>query len=258
PDSRDAIAQYLLLYSLSGDPDDFDEWVDYEYRQANVTITLKNDHTAVAKKLVDKLDTFVKERFNDEPVKVNFTGYAYITAVVIDLAVTGMLSSILFSILVIYVMTAIMFRSFMGGLYSVIPISMATLLNFGLMGTFGITIGFANSAAFAIAMGIGVDYAIHLIFKFKQEAAESGDLAEANARTLMTSGKAILFNAIVVTAGFVVLVASKFTGHRVMGELLSFSMVTSFVGSVTLLPAALSLFKPAFAFRKQLQKTTEE
>ncbi|MBI5118127.1 MMPL family transporter, partial [Candidatus Poribacteria bacterium] len=97
PDSREAIAQYLLLYSLSGDPDDFDEVVDYEYRQANITITLKDDHTVIAKRLADRIGRFIEKNFKDEPVKVNLTGYAYVTAVVIDLAVKGMLSSILFS-----------------------------------------------------------------------------------------------------------------------------------------------------------------
>lgn len=249
PDSREAIAQYLLLYSMSGNPDDFDEVVDYEYRQANITVMLKDDHTAVAKRLVDTLSQYVREHFQDEPVKVNMTGFAYVTHVVIDLAVRGMLGSIVLSILVIYAITAVMFRSFTGGLYNIIPISMAMLLNFGLMGMLGVNIGFANSAAFAVAMGIGVDYAIHLVFKFQSEAGLSDNLETVNIQTMTSSGKAIFYNAVVVTAGFLVLLVSNFTGHQILGRLLSFSMVTSFLGSVTLLPAALSLFRPAFVFR---------
>jgi predicted RND superfamily exporter protein len=247
PDTRDAIAQYLLLYSLSGDPDDFDEVVDYDYRQANMTVLLKNDHTASVKKVTERINRYTRENFKDEPVKLNLTGYAFITEVVVDLAVRGMLVSIAMSILVIYIMTASMFRSFMGGFYNVIPITTAMLLNIGLLGMLSIPIGFNNSVAFAVAMGVGVDYAIHLVFKFRKEAADIDDLSEVIAVTLKTSGKAILFNAVVVTAGFLVLTASNFTGHRVLGWLLSLSMITSFIGSVTLLPAALSLFRPSFA-----------
>ncbi len=254
PDSREAIAQYLLLYSMSGDPDDFDEVVDYEYQRANVMIMLKDDHTAIAAGLAERLNRYIEEHFRNEPVTTNLTGYAYITHVVIELAVTGMLGSILLSIAVIYVMAVLLFRSFVGGVYTIIPIAMAVLVSFGLMGTFGITIGFANSSAFAIAMGIGVDYAIHLVFKFQSQAADTDDLSEVTAGALMTSGKAILYNAVVVTAGFVVLLVSKFTGHQVMGRLLAFSMIISFLGSVTLLPAALCVFKPAFVFRKRLAK----
>jgi predicted RND superfamily exporter protein len=147
-------------------------------------------------------------------------------------------------------MTAIMFRSPPGGIFNILPITMAMLLNFGLMGTLGITIGFANSVTFAVALGIGVDYAIHLVFKFQQEVAVNSNLSEVSAITLRTSGKAVLFNAVVVTAGFLVLLASAFTGHKIMGRLLSLSMVTSFLGSITLLPAALCVFKPAFIFGK--------
>jgi predicted RND superfamily exporter protein len=250
PATREAIAQYLLLYSISGDPDDFDEVVDYDYRQANMIVTLKDDFTAVVKQVADRLERQIDESFADEPVTVNLTGFSYVTAVVIDLAVGGMLSSIIISIFVIYIMTAIMFRSPTGGVYTAIPITMALLLNFGLMGAVGITIGFANSVTFAVAMGIGVDYAIHLVFKFQREVAKHENLGEVTSMTLKTSGKAILFNAAAVTAGFLVLLASSFTGHRIMGRLLSLSMVTSFLGSVTLLPATLCVFKPRFAFRQ--------
>jgi predicted RND superfamily exporter protein len=251
PDNREAVAQYLLLYSLSGDPDDFDEVVDYDYRQANVIVMLKDDHTAVVKNVATKIREYVSEHFQDEPVDVNLTGNAYVTQVIIDLAVQGMLQSIILSIVVIYIVTAIMFRSLMGGIYTIIPITLAMLINFGLMGTFGISIGFANSVAFAVAMGVGVDYAIHLVFKFRSETAVNSNLANVSAATLQTSGKAISFNAVVVTAGFLVLLASSFTAHRDLGLLLSLGMITSFVGSVTLLPAALCLFKPRFAFPKE-------
>ena len=249
PDTREAVAQYLLLYSISGDPDDFDEVVDYDYRQANMTVMLKDDHTAVVKSIAESLERYIAENFADEPVKATLTGYAYVTQVVIEMAVRGMLTSIVISILIIYLMTAIMFRSTPGGIYNILPITMAMLLNFGLMGTLGIAIGFANSVTFAVAMGIGVDYAIHLVFKFQRETAVNSDLGEVSAITLKTSGKAILFNAVVVTAGFLVLLTSSFTGHQIMGRLLALSMVTSFLGSITLLPAALSFFKPAFIFR---------
>lgn len=251
PDSREAIAQYLLLYSLSGDPDDFDEVVDYDYRQANITIMLKDDQTAKVNKIADRINEYVDKNMSNEAVKVTMTGYAYVTAVVIELAVSGMMESIIISMVIIYFMATILFRSFKGGGFTIIPITMAMLLNFGLMGAVGITIGFANSVAFTVAMGIGVDYAIHLVFKFQHEVAENADLSEVNANTLRTTGRAILFNAIVVTAGFMVLITSDFTGHAIMGRLLSFSMVTSFLGSVTLLPAALSLFKPGFIFKNQ-------
>ena len=45
PTSKDLVAQYLLLYSFSGDPDDFDEIVDYDYQHANVAVYMRTDST---------------------------------------------------------------------------------------------------------------------------------------------------------------------------------------------------------------------
>jgi hypothetical protein len=41
PESQELIAQYLLLYEMSADPDSLEQVVDYEYQQANLTVQLK-------------------------------------------------------------------------------------------------------------------------------------------------------------------------------------------------------------------------
>ena len=38
PEDGNLISQYLLLYSMSGEPGDFDTYVDYNYRMANMTV----------------------------------------------------------------------------------------------------------------------------------------------------------------------------------------------------------------------------
>ena len=55
PSSRDLVAQYLLLYSFSGDPDDFDEIVDYDYQHANVTVYLRSDTTRDVERVVETI-----------------------------------------------------------------------------------------------------------------------------------------------------------------------------------------------------------
>ena len=38
PENKELVAQYFLLYSASGDPTDFDNYIDYDYRLANVDL----------------------------------------------------------------------------------------------------------------------------------------------------------------------------------------------------------------------------
>ena len=64
--------------------------------------------------------------------------------------------------------------------------------------------------------------------------------------TLSTSGVAIFYNAMVLLAGFLVLAASEFPPNRVLGLLVSLTMFVCFLGTVTLLAAALHRVQPAF------------
>ena len=63
PSSRDLIAQYLLLYSFSGDPDDFDEIVDYDYQHANVAVYLRSDGTRNVERVVQTIRDFAIREF---------------------------------------------------------------------------------------------------------------------------------------------------------------------------------------------------
>ena len=63
PDSQDLIAQYLLLYSFSGDPDDFDEIVDYDYQHANMTVFLRSDSTQDIERVVGIVQDFAVREF---------------------------------------------------------------------------------------------------------------------------------------------------------------------------------------------------
>jgi predicted RND superfamily exporter protein len=74
PDSREMIAQYLLLYSMSGDPGDFDDVVDYEYRQANMRVRINSDHSTVLKKVTENVRSEAAEAFAGLPVKVGMAG----------------------------------------------------------------------------------------------------------------------------------------------------------------------------------------
>ena len=58
PTSKDLVAQYLLLYSFSGDPDDFDEIVDYDYQHANVAVYMRTDHTRDVTRVVNIIRDF--------------------------------------------------------------------------------------------------------------------------------------------------------------------------------------------------------
>ena len=244
PESRELVAQYLLLYSISGDPDDFDDAVDYEYQKANVSIQMRSDAGEDIAEVFSYLEPHVKELFDGMPLKTTLTGRAKMTLLVVNNVIRDQLQSFVVAIVAVFMITAIMFRSMRIGLITIVPISIASLANFGLMGLLGLPLQVATTFSACVGIGIGIDYTIHFFAKYRRLTARGYEGAEANVLTMQTSGRAIFFNAVVVAFGFLVLMWSNSPPNRNMGILVSLSMATSFLGAMTVLPCILNLVKP--------------
>lgn len=247
PDTRGLVAQYLLLYSMSGDPDDFDDVVDYEYRQANMRIRVNSDHSIVLKKVLDHVRSSAAEIFAGLPARVRLAGHVMTSYTFMDLIIKGQIRSIFAAVLMVFLITSIMFRSPVAGLFCTMPVAIATMLNFSLMGAANIPLGVTTALLSGMGIGIGVDYAIHFVARYRRLAGEQTDRKARIRATLGTAGRAILFNAVVVIAGFLVLMISNFPPSHWLSALVSVNMVSSFLGAVTVLPACMIVFKPGFA-----------
>ena len=233
PASRELVAQYLLLYEMSGDPQNLERVVDYEYRKANLTLQLKNDDSRTIEAAISAVEELAPE-LKRLGVSMNYAGSGYKSLVFTRLILSGQISSLLLSVVIVVLLVALMFRSLLAGLIGAVPIALTAVVNFGLMGLLGIPLSTTTALISSIAVGIGVDYAIHFIDRYRLYT-RGLEPAEAAARTMHHTGRAILMNAVVVIAGCLVLLASVFPPNRSLGALVSFSMFTSFLGTVTLM-----------------------
>lgn len=233
PSSRELVAQYLLLYEMSGDPQNLERVVDYDYRQANLTLQLKNDDSRTIEAAIAALEELAPE-LEKLGIRMNYAGSGYKSLVFTRLILSGQISSLLLSVGIVILLVALMFRSLRAGLIGAVPIALTAIVNFGVMGLLGIPLSTTTALISSIAVGIGVDYAIHFIDRYRLYTRKLEPL-EAAARTMHHTGRAILMNAVVVIAGFLVLLASVFPPNRSLGALVSFSMFTSFLGTVTLM-----------------------
>ncbi|MFQ5901942.1 MAG: RND family transporter, partial [Thermodesulfobacteriota bacterium] len=209
PDSKELIAQYLLLYSFSGDPEDFDDIVDYEYKQANIRANLYTDHSEPVAGIIKRLRGFIDENFNDKGTQVFLAGTAYTTYSFVDIIISGQVQSLIIATIAIFLLTSFEFRSFFAGFLNIIPISLSTLIIYGIMGLVGYPLEIGTALTSGIALGVGVDYSIHFINKYRLEAQKTSDTLSITLNTMTTAGKAIFFNALVVTVGFLVLLKAN-------------------------------------------------
>ncbi len=234
PDNQDLIAQYLLLYEMSGDPENLNKVVDYNYDKLNVTFQLKSDNSKAINSALDVIHTY-EDDFKKLGITMNYAGSGYKGLVFTDLILEGQIKSLILSLIIIVVLISLMFRSITIGLIGSVPIIITALISFGTMGFLGIPLNTTTALLSSIAIGIGIDYAIHFLEQYRNNAAETDNKMVAAQKTMAHSGKAIIYNAIVVIAGFLVLLFSVFPPNRELGALVSLNMFTSFVGTLTIM-----------------------
>ncbi|MGH7209278.1 MAG: efflux RND transporter permease subunit [Nitrospiraceae bacterium] len=247
PESRELIAQYLLLYSMSGDPGDFDTYVDFEYRSAVVWAYLKTDSTAYIERVIRELRPFVGSQFPPE-YRVSIGGGMAQGAALNEVMVQGKLLNIGAIAISIYLISSLVLRSAMAGLFVLIPLSLCVLANFGVMGLTGISLDIGTSTVSAMAVGVGADYAIYLIYRLREEMRALGDPDKALRVTLATAGKAVTYVALAVGLGYSILIVTGFVFHARMGFLVAMAMGISCLAAIALLPAMLFMTRPRFVF----------
>jgi len=126
----------------------------------------------------------------------------------------------------------------------------SALVNLGLMGWTGIMLSMGTAAISAMAVGIGADYAVYFIFRVREEFQRTGDLRQATATALVTSGKAIAYVASAVAGGYLCLALSGFKVHVLLGVLVALTMITSSAATVAFLPTVLLRATPRFLRRR--------
>ncbi len=246
PDRREEVSDFLFLYSISGNPADFRRLVDYDYQNAVLWAFLKDDSTALAHKLIDLTDSFAKKRF-PEGVTAGVAGSSPVTVALNDTIVDGKLRNILQIALITFLISCVVLRSLLGGLLVLVPLAAAVLINFGIMGTFGVTLGIGTATISAMAVGIGADFAIYLLFRCREEFNRCGDAEEAIMATVRTAGKAVLFVALAISVGCATLSVAGYYRHM-EGVLIPLAMLTGSVGALTILPTVIWKLRPQFLF----------
>ncbi len=247
PESRELIAQYLLLYEMSGYPDNLWKVVDYNYSKANVTFQLKSDNSKAIDAALNEINSF-KDDFKKLGVTINFAGSGYKAYVFTDLILQGQILSLVMSLFIVIILLALMFKNLLIGLIGSVPIVLTAVITFGIMGWSGIPLNSTTALLSSIAIGIGIDYAVHFIEQYRVNSACGNKLLTAQ-KAMAHSGRAIFYNAIIVIAGFLVLLFSVFPPNRELGFLVSLNMFISFAGTLTVL--LILLYKANIYFKNK-------
>lgn len=251
PADRDLIAQYLFLYSMSGDPEDFNAHVDYDYRRAKISIMLRTNSNAEIDALVKDLQKQTRQLFPTH-VAVSFGGEVAQTLAVTEVMVRSKLLNIAQILGVIFAVAVIAFRSVLAGALVLAPLLVVLSLLFGAMGFFGVPLNIPNSLISAMAVGIGADYAIYLLYRMREYVASGLTLEDSVRKALLTAGKACLFVATAVAGGYAVLLCSyDYKVHTWLSSFIVLAMLVSVFSALLIIPSVVLMARPSFIFKRR-------
>lgn len=242
PDTRNAAAQYFELYSMSGDPEDFEKMVDFPYEHAVITARINKTSTSILSEFINRIEKLTK---NDTDVLL-IGGFGVVLKDLARLVVNGQLFSLLLATIIVAIMLMILFRSFTAGFISAIPLALSMAILFGLMGHFGITLNIATAMLSSIMIGVGIDYTIHFLWRYREERKNGLEPDKAVEKTLTTTGRGIVFNAFSVIIGFSALLFSGFLPVKFFGFLVVVTIFACMIGALVLIPALCIVLRPKF------------
>jgi len=204
-------------------------------------------------KVLAIIEEFIDSNFPKKDLKVEIGGSVLVEKALNNLVVQSQLISLSMSLFIVFLILSIYYKSLWAGIIGILPLIISISMNFAFMGFFNIKLNIGTAMVASFAIGIGIDYTIHYMAAYQKEIATAKDEASLLYESFLGSGKAILFNATSVGFGFAVLGLSKFNMLSELGLLIALIMVTSSLGSLTVLPTILTIIKPKF-FHKKIKK----
>lgn len=243
PEDRRLISQLLLLYSFQGG--DMGSLALGDFSAGEVVGFYPKLNQQDLDSLVDSVQTYLDTRLSPA-IEASMVGSTVLQHRMTTQLLTSQLRSLATSVVIAAAIVALLMGSVVAGLIAVVPLVLAIVINFGTMGFAGMTLNIATAMISSITIGIGIDYAIHFIARYRTEYRSCKRAEHAVIQAASTSGRAILFNAFTVIGGFAVLLFSAFSAFKSFGGLISLSMAVSAVGALVVVPAIFASWSPRF------------
>ncbi len=250
PSSRTEVAQYLFLFLASADdPDELDNYVDYDYTKVNIWLQMKSGNNRDMQGVEAVAQDFVRHNPLPPGIKMDWAGLTYLNVVWQQKMVVGMLRALLGSFVAVLILMTILFRSIRWGLVSMLPLTFTIVLTYGAIGLAGKEYDMPVAVLSALSLGLSIDFAIHFIQRLRARLAEGVELERAFEGIFGEPARAIFRNALVITIGFAPLLFAPLTPYQTVGGFLAAIMMLSAVATLLLMPGLIQTFKKTLVKR---------
>ena len=239
PNTREEINNLFFLYGMNDDTE-LDKIINYENNSTIVTSLMKTFSTTELIEYRQNIKNHISQELKDTDLTFRLSGIMIILSEFIWMVIKSSILSIGLSMLIIFIVCTMFFRSWKFGFLSILPLASAVIVNFGLMGLLGIDLTHMTAILSSIIIGVGVDFSIH----YTSEYRELLKMKKSNKtiKTINNVGHPIILDAF-SNMGFAALILSAIIPLAQIGGLMVFAMAACSFGTLTLLASSIEHFK---------------
>jgi len=213
--------------------------------QLRIVARIRETDSALKRdELVNEIKAHLINEFHLKPEAFKMTGVFVLYNNLLQSLFASQIKTIALVFAMIFAMFLFIFRSISLSILALIPNTLPSLLILGIMGLANIPLDLMTITIAAIAIGIGVDNAIHYIHRYKTEFEIDQDYLATMYRSHASIGLAMFYTSITVAIGFLVLALSNFIPSIYFGIFTAIAMLSAVLANLTLLPKLILIFKP--------------
>ncbi|AHH06319.1 Putative membrane spanning protein [Borrelia crocidurae DOU] len=242
PENQAVLNKLILLISRSNSIKNMTNmYINNDWSQISIIIRTDQNSTEEIKQFADYASNVIDKYMPGH--EYHFSG-AYDKIPISQTMVREQITNIITTLSAIAILLIIFFKSIKTGIIIAIPVAWSVFLNFAVMKLFGITLNPATATIASVSMGIGVDYSIHFFNAFILNYQVTKDYKNALLESIPNVFNGIFANSISVGIGFLTLIFSTYKIIATLGAIIAFTMLTTSIASLTLLPLLIYIFKP--------------
>jgi predicted RND superfamily exporter protein len=220
-------------------------YVSVEHNQLRYAIRVKDSEKSLRRnELVKKIKYDLINKLNLKEDDVHLTGLLVLYNNMLQSLFESQILTLGFVVIALMGMFLILFRSLKIALIAITPNLLAIGTVLGVIGWLNIPLDMMTITIAAISMGIAVDNTIHYIYRFRQEFDAEHNYVKTMFHCHTSIGFAIYYTSVTIIIGFSILALSNFLPTIYFGLLTGLAMLIALIGSLTLLPQLLIVFKP--------------
>jgi diguanylate cyclase (GGDEF)-like protein len=206
------------------------------FTAANIMLLTHMSSSRDFLRIRDQVLGHAKQHFSPD-LNWKVTGFGVVVSASSHLLTSGQIKSLSLTMILVFAIMFTLFLSAKVGLIAILPNLFPIVINFGIMGWFGVELSMFTSLIASIAIGLAVDDTIHYMVRYNREFRKDLDDRRALKETLLNMGRPIVFTTITISIGFAVLSLSNFTPTAIFGTMMVITMISALVGDLILLPS---------------------